>query len=158
MYSSVYFLLISSSFLLKFLLCSSILFPYSVNILITHTLNSLPGKWLFLFHHLNFQRFSLALSIENSSSVFPCYFSFSVSMDLSIGGAATHNGLTGASSCGSVLSSVCGPRALAGELDSMRTEVGLSSGCAGSCRLCKREGWRRKLRLELRVRWAVRSA
>ena len=90
LYSSVHFLLICSSFLLKFLLCSSILLPNSVTILITNTLNSLPGKLLFLFHHLNFQRFSLALSIENSSSVFPFYFSFSVSMDLLIGGAATY--------------------------------------------------------------------
>lgn len=101
--------------MLKFLLCSSILFPNSVTILITNTLNSLPDKLLFLFHHLNFQRFSLALSIENSSSVFPFYLSFSVSMDLLIGGAATYNSLKGVSSCGSVLSSLCGPRALGGK-------------------------------------------
>lgn len=83
--------------MLKFLLCSSILFPNSVTILIINS------KLLFLFHYLNCQRFSLALSIENSSSVFPFYLSFSVSVDLLIGGTATYNSVKGVSLCGSVL-------------------------------------------------------
>ena len=60
-----------SSFLLKFLLCSSILLPNSVNILITNALNSLCGK-LFLF------------SLFIFSGISSCFFNFDQSLCLFI--------------------------------------------------------------------------
>ena len=62
-----WFFSIFSSSLLKFSLCSYILFPNSVSVLITNALNFLSGK-LFIFISLCifFQVFFLALSIETN--------------------------------------------------------------------------------------------
>ena len=69
-----------SSSLLKFSLCSSILFLNSVNILITSALNYLSGKLFICF--ITFLEFSPVLLIETSSSAFSSCFTFSTSMNL----------------------------------------------------------------------------
>ena len=87
-FSSDWFFFIFSNSLLKFSLCSSILFPNSISILITNALKSLTGK-LFISVLLFFQGFSLALSIEASSSVFSFYLTFSVPLMLRASAPAT---------------------------------------------------------------------
>ena len=62
--SSDWFFFIFSSSLLEVLLCSSILFPSSVSILITNAFNSLFGKLCICFISCLIQSFFLALSFE----------------------------------------------------------------------------------------------
>ena len=83
---------IFSSSLLKFLLCSSILYPNSVSILIVNALSSLCGQ-LFISVLLFFQGFSFDLSIETNSPVFSFCLYFSVSMKL--GERIPYGGLEG---------------------------------------------------------------
>ena len=68
--------------MLKFSLCSSILFPNSVSILITNALNSLSGNLFTSISLLIFSGVSLALSVETSSSAFSFCLTFSASMNL----------------------------------------------------------------------------
>ena len=75
------FLFIFSGSLLKFSLFPSVISHNSVGFLITSALISLSYK-LFISVSLFFQGFSLAHSIETSSSVFSFCLTFSVSMNL----------------------------------------------------------------------------
>ena len=84
----------------------SAVFPNSVNIFITNVLNSLFVNCLFLFWYLFSWGFSLAFSVESSSSAFSFCLTFSASMKL--GEMVTYCGLEGVSLCGSVhIQSAC---------------------------------------------------
>ena len=72
---------IFSTSLLKFSLCSPVLFPNSVNIFIINAFTFLSGK-IFISVSLYFQGFSLALSIESFSSAFSFCLTFSASTNL----------------------------------------------------------------------------
>ena len=102
-----------SSFLLKYSLITSLIFPNSVNILIPNALNYLSGKLfisvsLFIF----FQEFSHACSIESSSSAFSFCLTFSASVNLSE--TATYCGLECVSYVGASLYRPCVPSAFGG--------------------------------------------
>ena len=94
-----WFFFIFSPSSLKFSLCSSIIFPNSVSILITNALNSLSDK-LFISVLLFFPGFSLVLSSKTNSSVFLFCSTFSVSMEL--GETVTYFILKGVSFCENV--------------------------------------------------------
>ena len=78
-----------------------IIFLNSFNIFITSFLNwGSSIDWWALFHSLFFQGTSLVLFIESSSSAFPFYLTFSVSVNL--GEKVTYCGLEGLFLCGSI--------------------------------------------------------
>ena len=94
------------SSLLKCSLFKSIIFPNLVNIFITKFWIICLVNYLFLFHYLVFQEFSLVLSIESISSAFSFYLTFSASINL--GETVTYYGLEGVSLCrGIPVQTVC---------------------------------------------------
>ena len=87
-----------SSSLLKCSLCTSILFPNSVNIFITNVLCSLSGKW-FISISLFFQGVSLALF---QLRVVPLPFCLTSSASMSLCETVTYCGLEGVFLCGNI--------------------------------------------------------
>ena len=116
LYSSTLVLFFTfSSSLLKFSLCSYILFPSSVSILVID-LNSFSGK---LFTSLSlgfFSGFFLFLSFETYSPVFSFCLHFSISVKLHE--TVTYPSLEGVSLCGSFLCSLCVPTGFGGKAGS----------------------------------------
>ena len=100
--SSEWFFFILFSSLLICPLCSPILFPSSVNILITNTLNYSSGKLFISVSLVVFSGFFffLVLSIETTFTVFLFCLTFSVFMKLSE--LVLYPGLEGVSLCGSI--------------------------------------------------------
>ena len=85
--------------MLKFLVCSSILFPRSLSILITNTLNNLSDKlFILIIHYLFFQGFLLLFCLKQTPLSY--FASFSISMKL--GETVTYHSLKGLSLRGNV--------------------------------------------------------
>ena len=93
--------MIFSRYLLKFSLCSSVIFPNSVSIFITYAFNILSGK-PYMFYHLFLQRFPL-VPFQINFCVFAFYLTFPVSVKL---GQLTYLGLEGGSLCRCILYSL----------------------------------------------------
>ena len=105
-FSSDWLFVLFFNYLLKFSLCSPILFPNSVSILIINVLNSSSDKW-FISVSLVFQSFLvIVLSMESNSSVFSFFLTFYISIKSSE--TVTYCNLEGVSLFGSILiQSVC---------------------------------------------------
>lgn len=128
------------SSLLTFSLCTPILYPSSVNIFITNSLNYFSGKLLVSVHYF-FRAFPLAFLIANSSFVFSSCLTFSAFMN--IVETVTYIGLEGVFWWGSVpVQTTCTWCLWWENWSWCGCKSRFSSVCGGSCHLGKGWGWR----------------